>query len=550
MTDRLEEIQILLQKRVARARGPTSSATFNDSIDEISHDLANFADQWTSRLVPLTSTIPDGVTDATVDAFADGLDGRTLYTHHEATVSVATSYYNTSSARPYTIYEQFVNVYQTIELLQEDLESQIDDIITTAAQISIIDSGSLYDSANVEDALAEIMSRVNLLALGGLDLSAVAQHYVPATDNTYDIGSAAKRVRSVYLSGGSLHIHSKITDPSTPPAKSFQWRINTSTGNLELLDGTTVVASYSDAGATFPAGGALTMALDDIDDVDISTPTTGQSLQYDGANWVNGAAALEPGGTSGAVQFRNSGGVFDGNTDLFWDDTTKRLGVGDATPEETVTIVGGVKLSLAEQASAGTLQWDGSNFQGHNGSGWVDLDIQTIVSTIDDLNDVAIVTPASGEYLVYTGSEWENVEIQAVAGVSDLDDLSDVTVTGPTSGEYLVYTGSQWENTSVIATSASPEWTVTDVKTSTYTASIGELVRCDSTVGAFEVDLPEATVGNKGQTVMVKNVTSGLNTITVDPNLAQLIDGKATTTISEAYRALTLISYGDGWGII
>ena len=486
MADRLEEIQILLQKRIARSRGPTSSKAFNDSIDEISHDLASFSDQWTNRLVPLTSTIPNGTVDSTCDAFLNGLDGRTLYVHHESTASLEASYYNTVKGRPNTIYEQLKDVYQSIELLQEDLEGRIDDLITSASMVAVLDNGSLYDSVNVEDALAEVMAKVNLLALGGLDISAVAQPYLPAIDNSYDIGSTAKRVRSLYL-GTSLHINSKVSDPSNPPAKNFQWKINSTTGKLELYDGATVVARYSSTGAEFPQGGG-SISVDDLVDVDITGVIPGQVLKYDGANWVNGTdiGALAA-GTTGSVQFKDAAGELDGGTELFWDIANERLGIGtnsptkklhvqhdvagsaqiriqndqaDAlaeawlqaytshtndvwtniinfnashagltyaratnagvtliqnagtgaggmyfntegafrwlrpteaasitslsdgkfgigkdTPVEKLEVAGGLKIAAALQATAGTITWDGSNFKGYDGAEWKELDV-------------------------------------------------------------------------------------------------------------------------------------------------------------------------------
>ena len=50
-----------------------------------------------------------------------------------------------------------------------------------------------------------------------LDLSAVAQHIVPATANTYDLGTAEKPFKDLYLTAGSLHLGSESIsiDPST-----------------------------------------------------------------------------------------------------------------------------------------------------------------------------------------------------------------------------------------------------------------------------------------------------------------------------------------------
>jgi len=43
-------------------------------------------------------------------------------------------------------------------------------------------------------------------------------------------------------------------------------------------------------------------------------------------------------------------------------------------PGADVVVTSGIKVGSAASAEAGMIQWDGSNFQGHTGSGWVNLD--------------------------------------------------------------------------------------------------------------------------------------------------------------------------------
>jgi hypothetical protein len=52
---------------------------------------------------------------------------------------------------------------------------------------------------------------------------------------------------------------------------------------------------------------------------------------------------LEPSGSDGAIQLQN-GGEFDHSQDLFFDISNSRLGVGTNTPEETLHVVGNVKI--------------------------------------------------------------------------------------------------------------------------------------------------------------------------------------------------------------
>jgi hypothetical protein len=154
-------LQIAYTVRRAPQNGPSSSAKFNDILDELAHDLAAISDQWNNSLVTLLDTLPDGTID--VDAFVDGLSGSTLYVDPTATSTYNTTYYNTDAARPRTVYEQFVNLYTAIDTIQEDLSDQITQTVPTASQISISDAGGYYAAEDVETALEEVKSELDLL---------------------------------------------------------------------------------------------------------------------------------------------------------------------------------------------------------------------------------------------------------------------------------------------------------------------------------------------------------------------------------------------------
>lgn len=78
-------------------------------------------------------------------------------------------------------------------------------------------------------------------------------------------------------------------------------------------------------------------------------------------------------------------------------------------------------------------------------------------------------------------------------------------------------------------------FTVTDVKTSTYTAKPWELVRCNPTGGAFTVLFPDASAADAGQ-IIVKNESASATTITVRPlnSTTTTVDGATSYTISAA----------------
>ncbi len=89
------------------------------------------------------------------------------------------------------------------------------------------------------------------------------------------------------------------------------------------------------------------------------------------------------------------------------------------------------------------------------------------------------------------------------------------------------------------------------VKIANYTAAAGELVRTDSSGGAFTVTLPTA-VGITGQTITVKDSndsSKGANKVTIDGNAAETIDGNLTVTLEKG-NALTLVSDGANWLLV
>jgi hypothetical protein len=71
-------------------------------------------------------------------------------------------------------------------------------------------------------------------------------------------------------------------------------------------------------------------------------------------------------------------------------------------------------------------------------------------STLASLTDTTISSPASGQYLNYSGSAWINKQIaySELSGTptipTTLSSLSDVTITSAATGEYLGWNGSEW----------------------------------------------------------------------------------------------------------
>jgi len=87
-------------------------------------------------------------------------------------------------------------------------------------------------------------------------------------------------------------------------------------------------------------------------------------------------------------------------------------------------------------------------------------------------------------------------------------------------------------------------------KTTTYTAtSADHTILCDATSDAFTVTLPAAS-SSTGIKLHIKKTDPSANTITIDGNGGETIDGAATQTLSTQWDHLTIHCDGTSWYII
>jgi len=91
-------------------------------------------------------------------------------------------------------------------------------------------------------------------------------------------------------------------------------------------------------------------------------------------------------------------------------------------------------------------------------------------------------------------------------------------------------------------------WDIISI-TASITLSDEEMVFCDATSGNITVTLPVATL-NTGRMYRIKKTDSSGNTVTVDGNSSETIDGGTTATISNQFEAITIMCDGSNWHII
>jgi hypothetical protein len=94
-----------------------------------------------------------------------------------------------------------------------------------------------------------------------------------------------------------------------------------------------------------------------------------------------------------------------------------------------------------------------------------------------------------------------------------------------------------------------PAFSVSEISTNwNESATSGERILLVTTPGSnVTINLPPA-VGNTAK-ITIKKI-AGSNSVIVDPNASETIDGGATATIQQRYESITLVSNNSNWFII
>ena len=79
----------------------------------------------------------------------------------------------------------------------------------------------------------------------------------------------------------------------------------------------------------------------------------------------------------------------------------------------------------------------------------------------------------------------------------------------------------------------------------TSNPSVNNLVFCDVASGSVTVNLPSGHVA--GDAMIVKIITTAANSVTIDPNGSETVDGASTLVLSNDYEWAWLISNGTNW---
>ena len=137
--------------------------------------------------------------------------------------------------------------------------------------------------------------------------------------------------------------------------------------------------------------------------------------------------------------------------------------------------------AVADQYDSNNVIFDNAPTPGH-GVGYV-VTSEGTPDELEDLTDVTLTTPTSGEALVWDGTKWTN---GTVSTVGSIDDLNDVDTTGKVDNSSLVYNSndSEWQAKKLTVTLTQAEYDQLKldgdlVEGTEYILSDGQNVTCD-----------------------------------------------------------------------
>ena len=138
--------------RHTSTRGPMSAENWNDSLDELAADLTYLAKEM-RKLQTLTNTLPNGVSNSTIDAFALGIDGRGIYVDSSLETGTTSTYWESGDSRPKTVEEAFNDIYTALNTAVRELEEEIISsyVAITAAQKTAI-GDNIFDASLTSNA--------------------------------------------------------------------------------------------------------------------------------------------------------------------------------------------------------------------------------------------------------------------------------------------------------------------------------------------------------------------------------------------------------------
>ncbi|ASV44032.1 hypothetical protein PBI_SCTP2_17 [Salicola phage SCTP-2] len=197
---------------------------------------------------------------------------------------------------------------------------------------------------------------------------------------------------------------------------------NISTNQYLQWDGSQFVPSSINEGA---------QQLNELSDVDISFLENGQILEYDGTNFVNKTYDLS------ILSTINTSGATDGQV-LVYNSSNNVFEPQDQTSSNISTLNDLTDVSVSSPSSGQFIRYNGTNFVNET---------VNLVTNINDLADVDTTGLSDGQILAYNSStgNFEVIDNTSTSPSLASSDLTDISTTAPTNGQILVYNDTNGE---------------------------------------------------------------------------------------------------------
>jgi hypothetical protein len=443
------------------------------------------------------------------------------------------------------------------------------------------------DKVDNTDSVTSVAGRTGAVVLSASDVSGLA---TVATSGAYSDLSGTPSLATVATTGA----YSDLTGTPTLGTAAAE-DVGTGAGNVVQLNGSAQLPAVD--GSLLTNISASVAALDDIGDVTITTPANGEALIYNSTSgdWENGTvsasvAALDdigdvtittPANTQ-VIKYNSTSGDWENGAVAYADvsgtptlatvATTGAYSDLSGTPTLATVATTGAYSDLSGLPTLGTaaaldvgtsatnvVQLDGSaRLPAVDGSQLTNL--PSGASTLGALTDVTITSVANTQVIKYnsTSGDWENgaVAYSEVTGTPSLGTAAALDV-GTSANNVVQLDGSARlpavdgsQLTNLPSGGSAPSVTVSSPSTDqTLSAPSGiEEAYIYTPSAAITVNLVAAATCGSGFKYQIKNRST--NTITIDPNGSETVDGAATFALSIQEASVTLITDGSNWFII
>ena len=173
-----------------------------------------------------------------------------------------------------------------------------------------------------------------------------------------------------------------------------QWTSAADATGGGVTDGDKGAIVVSQSGATWTLDAAIT----ELSDVSVSSPSIGQVLKYNGTNWVNGTDANDT-----AVSDGDKGDITVSNSGATWNIDSNTIGTTELSATGTTNSSTYLRGDNTWQPTSDLGVSDGNKgaiVVSQSGATW------TLDATLNEISNVSVSSPSSGEVLQFNGSNW------------------------------------------------------------------------------------------------------------------------------------------------